>query len=398
MDSCDILIVGGGPAGSSCAWKLRHSGMDVTILDKQGFPRNKPCGGWITPAVLDELEIDPAHYSRGRVFQPITGFRISCIGDTEVETDYGRTISYGICRYEFDDYLLRRSGAHLLEGVPLTSLERSSDQWVVNGQIKTSLVVGAGGHFCPVARFLGAKIGREVIVAAQEGEFEMDERQRAGCSIRAEIPELYFCSDMRGYGWCFRKQNVLNVGLGRLDQHALSKHIANFMDFLKAARKISFDLPSTLLGHAYLLYGKTTRKIVGDGILLIGDAAGLAYSQSGEGIRPAIESGLLAAKAIAAAGGRYSREQLEAYRILLASRFGESQSDWATSIGRRLSPRLISPIARLLLRSRWFSRHVVLERWFLHGHEPALVSDQSSTYGNADRGAWSSEPCESAED
>ena len=398
MDSCDILIVGGGPAGSSCAWKLRHSGMDVTILDKQSFPRNKPCGGWITPAVLDELEIDPAEYSRGRVFQPITGFRISCIGDTEVETDYGRTISYGICRYEFDDYLLRRSGARLLEGVPLTSLERSGDQWVVNGQLKTSLVVGAGGHFCPVARFLGAKIGREVIVAAQEGEFEMDERQRAGCSIRPEIPELYFCSDMRGYGWCFRKQDVLNVGLGRLDQHALSKHIANFMDFLKAARKISFDLPSTLLGHAYLLYGKTTRKIVGDGILLIGDAAGLAYSQSGEGIRPAIESGLLAAKAIAAAGGRYSREQLEAYRILLASRFGKSQSDWATSIGRRLSPRLISPIARLLLHSRRFSRHVVLERWFLHGHEPALVSDQSSTYGNADGGAWSSEPCESGED
>src|SRR5437879_13547974 len=98
MDSCDILIVGGGPAGSSCAWKLRHSGMDVTILDKQGFPRNKPCGGWITPAVLDELEIDPAEYSRGRVFQPITGFRISCIGDTEVETDYGRTISYEIGR------------------------------------------------------------------------------------------------------------------------------------------------------------------------------------------------------------------------------------------------------------------------------------------------------------
>src|SRR5437879_6403971 len=283
MDSCDILIVGGGPAGSSCAWKLRHSGMDVTILDKQGFPRNKPCGGWITPAVLDELEIDPAEYSRGRVFQPITGFRISCIGDTAVETDYGRTISYGICRYEFDDYLLRRSVASLLKRVLLTSLDLSADQWVVNGQIKTSLVVGAGGHFCPVARFLGAKIGREVIVAAQEGEFEMDERQRAGCSIRAEIPELYFCSDLKGYGWCFRKQNVLNVGLGRLDPHGLSRHSAEFVEYLRASGRLALEVSPALVGHAYALYGRTSRQLAGDGVLLIGDAAGVAYAQSGEG-------------------------------------------------------------------------------------------------------------------
>jgi flavin-dependent dehydrogenase len=67
MDSCDVLIAGGGPAGSSCAWMLRSSGLDVAILDKETFPRNKVCGGWITPAVLDELEIDPAEYSRALV-------------------------------------------------------------------------------------------------------------------------------------------------------------------------------------------------------------------------------------------------------------------------------------------------------------------------------------------
>jgi geranylgeranyl reductase family protein len=372
MDSCDVLIVGAGPAGSSCAWQLRHSGLDIAILDKQTFPRDKVCGGWITPAVVDELEINLSEYSQGRVLQPISGFRISRMGDSETETDYGRPISYGIRRYEFDDYLLKRSGARLLLGAGLTGLERSGDRWVVNGQIKTPLVVGAGGHFCPVARFMGAKVGREVIVAAQEAEFEMDAGQRAGCSIRGEVPELYFCPDMRGYGWCVRKQNFLNVGLGRLDSQGLSGHVLKFLNFLKASKKLSFDLPARLLGHAYLLYGKASREIVSEGLMLIGDAAGMAYSQSGEGIRPAIESGLLAAKVVAAAGGNYDRERLEPYRTVIASRFGKSQKDWAMHIGRRLSPRVVSLLARLLLATRWFSRRVVLERWFLHLQEPAL--------------------------
>ena len=79
MDSCDVLIVGGGPAGSSCAWGLRSSGLRVVILDKAKFPRNKVCGGWITPSVLQALAIDPAEYARGRTLQAITGFRIGRI-------------------------------------------------------------------------------------------------------------------------------------------------------------------------------------------------------------------------------------------------------------------------------------------------------------------------------
>ena len=98
-------------------------------------------------------------------------------------------MSYGIRRREFDEYLLRRSGARLLEGERTHGLERAGDGgWIVNGQIKARLVVGAGGHFCPVAKLTGAKPARENAVVAQEAEFEMDERQRAGCSVRPEIP------------------------------------------------------------------------------------------------------------------------------------------------------------------------------------------------------------------
>lgn len=372
MDHCDVLIVGAGPAGSSCAWKLRHSGLLVDILDREAFPRDKVCGGWITPAVLEELEIDATEYAQGRVFQPIMGFRTGSIRGPAVNTDYGAPVSYGIRRREFDDYLLRRCGAHLLPAANLASLERSGDQWIVNGQITSRVVVGAGGHFCPVARLTGAKAPRENVVVAQEAEFEMDEHQLAGCSVRPDIPELYFCPDMKGYGWCFRKQNFLNVGLGRLDQHRLSEHVADFLQFLKSTGRILFDVPSALLGHAYLLYGTSEREVAGDGFLLVGDAAGLAYSQSGEGIRTAVESGLLAAKTIVAANGRYTRQALDAYRTQLAGRFGTSRKDWATSLGKHLPPQLIGALARRLLTARWFARDVVLNHWFLHADEPAL--------------------------
>jgi geranylgeranyl reductase family protein len=374
MDSCDVLIVGGGPAGSSCAWALRASGLDVAILDRSVFPRDKVCGGWITPAVTEELRIDLDEYRRERVLQPIAGFLTSRIGGAEVATDYGRPISYGIRRCEFDAFLLERCGARVFQGAPLKSLERKGDSWLVNSEIEARLIVGAGGHFCPVARSLGAGARSEVAVAAQEIEFAMDARQRDRCTVRAELPELFFCADMKGYGWCFRKGNFLNIGLGRLDEgRGLPQHVAAFLGFLKTTGKVAFDLSSGMRGHAYLIYREAHRRVIADGVLLIGDAAGLAYSQSGEGIRPAIESGLLAAKAIVGARGDYSESRLADYRALLQSRFGDAEEDWSTAIGRRLPTRVMSGFARLLLTSGWFSRHVVLDRWFLHRDVPALV-------------------------
>jgi geranylgeranyl reductase family protein len=371
MDACEILIVGGGPAGSACAWKLRKSGVDVVILDKHTFPRDKVCGGWITPAVLSEIELDPGEYAQQRIFQPITGFRIGSIGGKMVGTEYDRPISYGIRRREFDEYLLRRSGARLLEGISLTSLARRDGEWIANGELRARLVIGAGGHFCPVARLTGAKSGGEQVVAAQEAEFEMEPRQRDACAVSPEVPELYFCNDLKGYGWCFRKGDFLNVGLGRMDPHRLADHVAAFLRFLKSEGRVSFEIPHALIGHAYLLYDASARRITDDGMMLIGDAAGLAYSQSGEGIRPAIESGLLAAQAIVSAQGNYGRVGLEVYRTLLAQRFG-AREHWAAKLGRRVPSQLIQLLGKGLLGMPWFVRRVVINQWFLHAGEAAL--------------------------
>lgn len=370
MDACECVIVGGGPAGSACAWALQRAGVNTVILDKNAFPRDKICGGWVTPQVLQELEIG-SDYANNRVFQPIRGFRTGCIDGRVSETHYGEPVSYGIRRREFDEYLVRRSGARLVEQQPLRSLERVDDAWIVNGEIRARAIVGAGGHFCPVARRLNPELKSEIIVAAQEAEFEMSFAQREACAVRGDVPELYFCRDLRGYGWCFRKGDFLNIGLGRLDSHRLGEHVAEFIAFLRRTERIGFDLPRKPLGHAYLLYGKTQRSFVADGVVLIGDAAGLAYTQSGEGIRPAVESGLLAAKALIEAKGDYSRAKLGTYREFLRTRFGDRQ-EWSTRIGTKLPPTLMSALGRLLLATPWFSRQVVVEKWFLHADEPAL--------------------------
>ena len=117
MDTCDVVIVGGGPAGSTCAWRLRQAGLDVVVIDARTFPRDKVCAGWITPQVIDELRLDVDDYALGRTFQPITGFRMGLIGRPRRQSNaYGRPVSFGIRRCEFDDYLLRRSQARLRLG------------------------------------------------------------------------------------------------------------------------------------------------------------------------------------------------------------------------------------------------------------------------------------------
>lgn len=367
MEHCDVLIVGGGPAGSSCARQLHQQGMDVMVMDKAVFPRDKVCAGWITPAVVDALQLDTEKYGHKHVLQSITSFRTGLIDGTGVETQYSGTVSYGIRRYELDDYLLKRSGARLRLGQPLNTLVRDGKQWIVNDAISTPMLIGAGGHFCPVARHLGAQLGAdEPAIAAKEIEFKMSAYQYFNCKVRGDMPELYFCNDMKGYGWCFNKGSYLNIGLGREGGHGLTGQLKSFCDFLKQRGRIPQDIPGDFHGHAYLLHGHAVRKQFDDGVLLIGDAAGLAYPQSGEGIRPAVESGLMAAETIVKAGGDYSHAQLKSYADRLTERFGH------VAAHEKRPGFLRNAIAGALLENKWFTRHVVLNRWFLHAKQEPL--------------------------
>src|SRR5690606_33837607 len=95
---------------------------------------------------------------------------------------------------------------------------------------------------------------------------------------------------------------------------------------LRTRRGVPENFPRRFSGHAYQLYERTPPRLLDTGVLLIGDAAGLAYPQSGEGIRPAVESGILAADAVLHAKGRYSADDLEPYRAQITDRFGPPRS------------------------------------------------------------------------
>lgn len=370
MDRCDVVIVGGGPAGSSCAWALRNSGLDVVVIDKKRFPRDKVCAGWITPTLIDVLELDIEDYRQQHTFQPIIGFRVGLLGRTMLDIHYGHSVSYGIRRCEFDDYLLHRSEARLRLGEPIEKLTRSQTGWVINDTLRTPMIVGAGGHFCPVARYLGADVGRtERAINAQECEFEIGPSEQANYPIEAGVPELYFCTDLKGYGWCMRKGAYINIGMGREDKQGLAHHVDRFLDYLARSQRIPTDVKPHFKGHAYLLYQHAHRKLIDDGVMLIGDAAGLACTQSGEGIRPAVESGLLAAATILQADRRYSHANLEAYINRLTTRFGDRYvRDWSELLPSSMKSRL----AVKLLSQHWFVKNQILDRWFLRTHEPPL--------------------------
>lgn len=357
MIRCDALIVGGGPAGSTCARELRKAGWTVVVADRARFPRDKVCAGWLTPRVFDLLDLDPRDYrAAGLTLQEITAFRTGVMGRTLIETRYPRVVSYAIRRCEFDDFLLRRASVRVLEGTPVLTLRRDGDRWLVNDSIEASVVVGAGGHFCPVARYLRGGVDSSRPIVAKEAEFRLDGE---AADRVPEAPQLLFCRDLEGYGWCVRKGEYLNVGIGRRESRDFAQHVKDFIAYLASRHALARPSEISWRGHAYLASGAGPRPLTGEGMMVVGDAAGLAYPESGEGICPAIESARLAAQTLIAAEGRSTVGDLLPY---------------VDAIRRLHPPAAVKPpraraavtaLGRALLGSRAFTRHVVLDRWFL---------------------------------
>ena len=154
----------------------------------------------------------------------------------------------------------------------------------------------------------------------------------------------------------------MNVGAGRLSASGFPASVREFVALLEA-RGRARAVPSKWKGHAYLLDCTSTRRVYGDRMLLVGDAAGLALAPSGEGILAAVESGLLAADAILAARPGYSDDDLAAYVDRIEKRFGPrgktgafgSLPGWARDAA-----------ARVLFGSAWLTRRFLLEDAFLH--------------------------------
>lgn len=306
MIKTDVLIIGGGPAGSSCARRLRQAQVNCILLDKSAFPRFKPCAGWITPQVLKWAEMDNKSYPFG--LTEFTGFDVSIKGlKFKLPTH-----QYSIRRFEFDHWLLQRAGVefHVHE---VREIRLENGAYVVDGEFSAPCIVGAGGTHCPVYRtFFSEPSPRSPgsLIVAQEQEFQFAV-QDPRCRL------WFFENKLPGYAWVVpKKDGYVNVGLGGSAQHlkrrddTLKDHWNSFVKQLENSGLIvGHDYKPA--GHSYHLRQDLPEIRIGNAFLA-GDSLGLATLDMGEGIGPAIRSGQLAAEAILS-GAAYSVASIPRY-------------------------------------------------------------------------------------
>jgi flavin-dependent dehydrogenase len=292
MITSEVIIIGAGPAGSTCGWKLHQHGIECLILDQQQFPRTKLCAGWITPQVIKDLAIDVDRYPHHLVkFDRFYIHFRSKLIKLKVK-------QYGIRRYEFDDWLLQRSQVPL-HPHEVKIIRRDGDDYVIDGKFRCQYLVGAGGTHCPVYQtFFKQRHPRSKnqMIVTLEQEFAYDYHD-ANCHL------WFGQNNLPGYSWYVPKGNgYLNIGIGGFGQKLKANSdtiIHHWQFFVRELERLSLVKNFVFAPRGYVYYingGSQIGRI--DNAFLVGDAAGLATKDMGEGIGPAVQSGLLAAEAI----------------------------------------------------------------------------------------------------
>lgn len=293
MIETEVIIVGGGPAGSSCARRLLKYGIDCLILDKEEFPRLKLCAGWITPQVLRELDLDETTYPHTlltfkKLYYHFFGRRIAV-----------KTRQYSIRRIEFDNWLLQRSGVpvHIHQA---KEIRESGSRYIIDNRFSSSYLVGAAGTYCPVYRTIFQRVRpriKKLLVTAMEAEFQYDYRDDR-CYL------WFFDNKLSGYSWYVPKgDGRLNIGIGgkllslKGGRGSIRDHWRSFIEKLNHLGLVrDFDFPARGCNY-FLHHGKGPLRM--GNAFIVGDSAALASRDMGEGIGAAVKSGILAAEAIA---------------------------------------------------------------------------------------------------
>ncbi|MFB9071853.1 geranylgeranyl reductase family protein [Citricoccus parietis] len=324
-----VLIAGGGPAGATAAWHLANAGIEVTVLEKTAYPREKVCGDGLTPQAVREMNLMGIPHAAEDGWQHIKGLRLVAEGRA-VEVPWPSTQTwpgYALVRtrHDFDEVLAqhaRAAGATILERHSVTTVLRAEDG-TVNG-LRAELLDGRGrktGEFKDFhAPVVIAADGNSTRTAVSAGLAKRDDRPM-GVAVRAyySVPEgaprhgddwmeswlqLPDAAGnlLPGYGWLFPLgDGTVNVGLGILDtspQFGKLDYRSILKDWsgaLTATWGLSEETrTSRILGAALPMgFNRTPQHV--PGMLLVGDAAGMVSPFNGEGISFAMEAARIAA-------------------------------------------------------------------------------------------------------
>ena len=347
----DVIVVGAGPAGSAAAYALAQAGLDVLVLEKTEFPREKVCGDGLTPRAVKSLVDMGIDTSEANGFIRNRGLRIIG-GGMRLELPWPDLASYpdyGLVRprLDFDELLARtaqKAGARLQEhsnvtGPLLDEADRVVGVHAKVGPDKTEvvyrapLVIAADGNSARLALSMGIqrRDDRPMGVAVRryfESPRHDDDMLESWLELRGEDGSL-----LPGYGWVFGVgDGTSNVGLGILNTtNAWQK--TDYKDLLARWTRTmpgewQFDeehATGPVRGGA-LPMGFNRQPHYSRGVLLVGDAGGAVNPFNGEGIAYAMESGLLAAEvavqALARPEGPSRERALQAYPEQMKAVYG----------------------------------------------------------------------------
>ncbi len=294
MKKYDVAIVGAGPAGSVCAYRLARSGARVILLDRAVFPRDKPCGGGLTGRAIRELPFDVDEVIEARV------------DEFEMRLQYGssycrkaqRPLVAMTQRSRLDALLVTRAataGAEFRDGTKVNAIERRENgDFVVaceGERLGASLVIGADGANGKSATHLGLS-GDRTLGVALEGNVPNDEIEPERYEARAVI-EL--ATVPGGYGWVFPKATHLNLGVGGWE--ATGPDLRTHLERLCHMHGTTAASLENVRGHRLPLR-RNGAPLARGRSALIGDAAGLIDPVSGDGMFECFVSARLCCDAV----------------------------------------------------------------------------------------------------
>ncbi len=344
MDKRQVIVVGGGVGGATAAFYMKKAGLDVLMLDKEQFPRDKPCGDGVIPAVFPILKDMGIFEDLLTLGYPSNYTKIYASDDTWFEMERQTTIPgedspmYCITRYEFDNLVHQaaiKAGVDAMHNFEVTEIimERGQAKGVRgihNGKlvtIESDLVVLASGSHSMVARAMGFyEEDPHFIYYGLRGYF--DGIEGLGDRVEFYFPDEYLPS---GYIWLFPKSPTMsNVGI-YIPEEALLKTG-------KTTEELLWDwINNTPMGQVRMKNAKLIGKLKGwrlptgmrqpifaGGVMAVGDAGNMIEQFGGGGIPQAMLAGQIAAgvAAQAVAAGDFSKEFLKAYDEAVRTNIG----------------------------------------------------------------------------